>query len=378
MVGEAKVAVFTPFSGDGGVEVMMVRLLQEMVSRNIAVDLLLVKGFGPYIDKIPSEVNVIRMSNHTFLSIWSLYKYLRDKKPRALLVPKHRAGIVALLARRLLEFINVAAKQDRARVVLSIGTAMSVPLQQAFWFKRWWWKKTMQWFYPWADIVVGVSECVARDVRRMSGLAESKVIAINNPVVSNELFVKAKESITHPWLVNHEYPVIIGCGRITRQKDFPNLIQAFAIVRKTQNCRLLIMGRGEDLEDCQQLALSLGIADDVSFTGFIENPFAIMARADLFVLSSRWEGSPVVLVEALALGIPVVSTDCTCGPQETLQGGKIGKLVPVNDSQALALAIQETLAAPLASVELRAAAEPFSVKNSVDHHLQVMGLQGQA
>ncbi len=369
-----KIAIFAPFSGDGGVEVMMVRLLKEMVARQLDVDLLLVKGYGPYMAQIPPQVKVIRMSDHTFLSLLPFYRYLRTVRPDVVLVPKHRAGIVALLARRLLSLFSSSEASKPVRIVLSIGTAMSVPLRNALWIKRWWWKKTMQWFYPWAERIIGVSECVADDVRWMSGLDAPRVIAVNNPVVSDDLVIKAQEPVEHPWFVHHDCPVIIGCGRFTLQKDFPNLIRAFARVRQDQHCRLFIMGRGEDMDTCRQLVDELGVSSDVCFAGFIDNPFAYMARADLFVLSSRWEGSPVVLVEALALGIPVVATDCSCGPRETLQKGKIGPLVPVNDAEALARAIQATLASPLASEQLCLAAEPFTVKNSVDQHLKVMGL----
>ena len=151
------------------------------------------------------------------------------------------------------------------------------------------------------------------------------------------------EPFDHPWFAPGAPPVILGAGRLTEQKDFPTLIRAFALVRKKHPARLMILGEGEERSKLETLVQELGLEKEVSLPGFVDNPYKYMKRAAVFVLSSRWEGFPNVLVEAMALGTPVVSTDCPNGPAEILENGKWGELVPVGETQSLASAVLRTL-----------------------------------
>jgi glycosyltransferase involved in cell wall biosynthesis len=164
----------------------------------------------------------------------------------------------------------------------------------------------------------------------------------------------------------------MGVGRLTRQKDFPTLIRAFAAVRKVRDCRLVILGEGKDRPALEALAKEMGVGGDVDLPGFVENPYAHMSRASLFVLSSAWEGSPNVLTEALALGLPAVATDCPSGPREILEDGRYGPLVPVGDADALAGAILKTLTHPPESAELKRAAGPYTVEESSRRYLEAL------
>jgi glycosyltransferase involved in cell wall biosynthesis len=175
----------------------------------------------------------------------------------------------------------------------------------------------------------------------------------------------------HPWFTE-SLPVIVGAGRLTPEKDFPTLIRAFARFRKTQPARLIIVGEGPLEAPLRELTVSLGIAEDVDFPGFTPNPFAYMQRAALFVMSSAWEGSGNVLVEALALGVPSVSTDCPFGPRETLADGRYGSLVPVGDDVALAEAMQKTLAHPHSKDFLKEAVRDFQIDYSARRYLEVL------
>jgi glycosyltransferase involved in cell wall biosynthesis len=130
---------------------------------------------------------------------------------------------------------------------------------------------------------------------------------------------------------------------LTRQKDFPTLVRAFAQLRHHMPCRLMILGEGEERASLEALAASTNFRDDIALPGFVENPYKYLSRASLFVLSSLWEGLPTVLIEALALSVPVVSTDCESGPREILEGGLHGKLIQIEDSTALARAMLQTL-----------------------------------
>ncbi|MCX8018578.1 MAG: glycosyltransferase, partial [Rhodocyclaceae bacterium] len=169
-------------------------------------------------------------------------------------------------------------------------------------------------------------------------------------------------------------PVILGLGELGARKDFATLIRAFARLRARRRARLLILGRGRQRERLLALAAALGVKDDVALPGFVPDPYAYLAHAALFVLSSRWEGLPFALVEALAVGTPAVATDCPSGPREVLADGRYGALVPVGDDRALAEAMEATLDRPLPRLVLQQAARRFEIESATSAYLSAMGL----
>src|SRR3954452_14198277 len=222
--------------------------------------------------------------------------------------------------------------------------------------------------YGQGDAVVAVSDGVADALARVTGLPRGLIRTIHNPVVGPELEALSREPVAHPWLAPGQPPVVLSAARLTVQKDLPTLLRAFALLRARRAVRLLILGdlptpeRTEaSIGELRDLAYRLGVAADVELPGFVENPYAWMARASLFALSSAYEGFGNVLVEAMACGCPVVSTDCPSGPAEILDGGRYGPLVPVGDAEALAEAMARVLAAPPERAELVARADQFSV-----------------
>jgi glycosyltransferase involved in cell wall biosynthesis len=227
-------------------------------------------------------------------------------------------------------------------------------------------------FYPAADVIVAVSSGVADDLARVTALPRNQIRPIYNPVVTHELITQSQETVDHPWFSANAPPVVLGVGRLAAQKDFSTLIRAFARVRATREVRLLILGEGRKRPTLEALAASLGVAKDVSLPGFCDNPFSAMAYAAVFVLSSAYEGLPGVLIQALACGCPVVSTDCPSGPAEILEAGTHGLLVPVGDDAALATAICSTLNAPPQADWLRARAAEFSVEKATDRYLEIL------
>jgi glycosyltransferase involved in cell wall biosynthesis len=226
-------------------------------------------------------------------------------------------------------------------------------------------------FYPWAAAVVAVSRGAADDLARTSGLPRDRVQVVYNPVLTPALMALARQAPGHPWFASGEPPVILGVGRLTPQKDFPTLIRAFAEVRRCRSARLMILGEGEERGRLEALARELGVADDVALPGFQENAMAYMGGSALFVLSSAWEGLPTVLIEALAAGTRVVSTDCPSGPREILQEGRLGALVPVGDVAALTGAMIDALARSPSAVPLEALT-PFTSDAAVDHYLRLI------
>lgn len=226
--------------------------------------------------------------------------------------------------------------------------------------------------YPRSDRVVAVSQGVARELNQYFGVPEEKLCVIYSPILSEGVLKKAAEPVDHDWFKEGQPPVVLTVGRLTSAKNQETLIRAFACVRQQTNIRLIILGEGEKRAELEALISRLGLEADVSLPGFQENPFAFMARARLFVLSSASEGLPGVLIQALGCGCPVVSTDCPSGPREILQDGRFGQLVPVGDDAAMAEAILQSLnekkRPPCDSGDL----EPFTVEYSTREYLKVL------
>jgi len=226
--------------------------------------------------------------------------------------------------------------------------------------------------YPWADGVIAVSEGVARGLCRIPGIPPERVTVIYNPVIPADLEVKAAQPVAHPWLAPGQPPVVLGVGKLKLQKDFSTLLRAFRRVRDRREAHLIIIGEGRRRHHLEDVVRHLGLSADVALPGYQENPFAWMSKASVFVLSSLWEGLPGVLIEAMASGCPVVSTDCPSGPREILLDGALGPLVPVSDDEAMAGAILSVLDAPIEPERLRARAQLFLVDPSVDRYLAVL------
>jgi glycosyltransferase involved in cell wall biosynthesis len=232
----------------------------------------------------------------------------------------------------------------------------------------------MRYLYPGVDRIIAVSEGVAEDTLRITRLPSSRVVVVRNPVVTSRLTELAAAPCPHPWLEAAEVPVILAAGRLTEQKDFATLLRAFARLHAQTPVRLIILGEGPLRRALDRLARQLGVSDEVALPGFTANPYAWMSRASQFVLSSAWEGSPNVLTEALALGLPAVSTDCPSGPREVLASGRYGILVPVGDAVGLAEAMRDTLAAPLPAATLRQAVSAYTVAAATKGYLAELDL----
>lgn len=371
MTDAPRLAILISFSGAGGVERMMLNLVEEFVRRGYRIDLLLIRAEGEHLRELPEGVNVIRLGvQHTLASVLPLARWLRQNRPPVLLVAKDRAGRAALWARRI--------SGVDTRIAIRLGTNLSAALAGRGWLRRVTRTLPMRWSYRMAERVIAVSHGVAEDTARVTGLPPERISVAHNPVITPRLLALTKEPVDHPWFTKHGAPVILAAGRLTRQKDFPTLIRAFAQARAARPCRLIILGDGGQRGKLQTLATELGVADDVDLPGFATNPYAWMHAADLFVLSSRWEGSPNVLTEAMACGTPVVSTDCPSGPRETLQDGRFGPLVPVANADALGKAILDTLATPPSAKTMRVAVANFAVTHSADEYLDILGLPQQA
>lgn len=315
----------------------MLNLAHGIAESGYAVDLVLAKAEGDFLAEVRRSVRVVDLrASRALTSLPALVRYLRRVQPEAMLSVIGYVNVIALWARRLAGVRTRLFVNEQNTVSFEAGNASSWRGRLTPWLiKR---------FYPWANHIIGNSTGVADDLSHVTGLPRDRITVIYNPsVVKVEVWEKAQAPLDHPWLRPGQPPALLAVGRLQMQKDYPTLIRAFAQVRRRRRARLLILGEGKERPRLEGLIKELGLEQDVSLPGFVMNPYAYMARASLFVLSSRWEGLPTVLIEALCCGTPVVSMDCPSGPREILRGGKYGPLVPVGDANALARAIETVL-----------------------------------
>ncbi len=358
------IAFFLPSLNGGGAERIILNLMQGITERGLPVDLVLAAAKGPLLGQLPPAVRLVDLHAPRVLrSVLPLAGYLRRERPRALVSSMNYANLVALWAARL------AGQGTRVVATVHTTPSHSRPQQSGPFAKLW--PPLLRTFYPWADSIVAVSRGAADDLAQWSGLPRHLVEVVYNPVITSAGLTAARQPPKHPWFGQGQPPVILGVGRLTAQKDFHTLLRAFAEVRRQRPARLIILGEGEDRPTLTALANELGIRQDVDLPGFRDNALAYMANSTLFVLSSAWEGLPTVLIEALAVGTPVVSTDCPSGPREILQEGRLGALVPVGNPSALAAAMVETLDRPELSIPPDALT-PFTREAAVDHYLRLI------
>jgi glycosyltransferase involved in cell wall biosynthesis len=353
----------------GGAERVMVDLAGGFAERGLRVDLVLGRAEGVYLPSVSSQVNIIDLSaSRTLTALPKLAQYLRHNRPNALMATLEHANVVALVAGLL--------TGHQTRLVIREANTPSASAKKAKGVSARSVVRLMRWLYPKADGIVAVSEGVASDLAAAFAIPEEKVSVILNPVLTNRVFELAKAPSPHPWLED-DVPVILGVGRLTTQKDFPTLIRAFAKVRAQRPARLLILGEGQDQGDLEALASGLGVASDVHFAGFADNPFAYMARASVYVLSSVYEGLPNALIQAMALGTPAVATDCPSGPKEVLEDGRYGELVPMQNCDTMAAAILKTLVCRCTYVD-DIWRNRYQVDTVIDQYLELLGLGSTA
>jgi glycosyltransferase involved in cell wall biosynthesis len=329
-----KISLFIPTLEGAGAEKIVLTLANSFVSKGYHVDLIVIKFKGAFCEQVDSSINVINLNcKRVIFSLFPLINYLNLNKPDILLASLTHINIVSIIAGL---FSRVKTK------VIVIEHSLKTKLFKNLNLKNRMVDLFMLFTYPKAYRVVAVSKEVAKNISVRSGIELSKIDIINNPIYSNSIILKSKENLNHPWFLENQPPVILSVGRLTEEKNFSLLIRAFANVRNKYNVRLLILGEGKLREQLTALASKLGVEKDFCMPGFVENPYAYMSRASLFVMSSDYEGFGNVLVEAMACGTPIISTNCPGGPAEILENGLWGELVPVGDLKTLTSSIINT------------------------------------
>lgn len=354
------VAIYLTSMALGGAQRIARNLCAGLVDKGYAVDVVLVGAHGELLNDLPEKASVIDLNtSRVVTSTLPLTRYLRRQQPDVLYSMMTECNVVATISHKL-------ARTDTCLVVSEHNT----PTASASTWKDRFVLRLVPHTYPHADHIVTVSEGVRDDLRTLLDHSPVDISVVYNPIAVEEIRTQAQEPLDHPWFQDDEIDVVLSAGRHAPQKGFDTLLRAFDQCADEQ-ARLVLLGQGPETESLKSLAVELGLSERVKFTGFVENPFKYMANADVFVLSSWYEGFGNVLIEAMATGCPVVSTDCPSGPHEILEGGTYGLLVPIQDPVRMAEAIDATLSDRPEHTILTARADEFSIPRITEQYTEI-------
>ena len=341
----------------GGAERVALDLSIGLSDHGYDVDLVLVDASGDLLDEVPDNVSIVDLgAKRVATSLLPLRRYLTSREPDVLYSMMTEPNLIAIAAHQLASTNTRLVISEHNMLSHSIDSLKDRLIRLGAWAS-----------YPLADHAVAVSKGVRNDLLDKTRLEDDSISMIYNPVRVESVREQSSEPVDHEWLADESLEVVLSGGRHEPQKGFDTLLDAFARLKR-DNVRLVLFGKGPETEALQRQAIELGISDRVSFLGFVDNPYSYMSAADVFVLSSVHEGFGLVLIETMACGCPVVSTDCESGPDEILDGGKYGLLVPVGDKEALADGISQMLTDPTDPDVLQSRAADFGAKNALSRY----------
>jgi glycosyltransferase involved in cell wall biosynthesis len=354
----ARVAICLPSFGGGGAERVTLSCIEALIAKRCDVDFLLVKKQGELLPLLPPAVRVIELGGGSIRgAIGPLVRYLKSESPDTLHLVMWPLTVVGILAHRL--------ARSRARLGVSDHIAFTPELIP--WRHRAAIGLTVRLLYPLADFRTIISGRGADALSSLSGLPRDRFEVLGNPI-SPPARIASTPQVEALW---QGRPRLLSIGSLKPQKNQALLLRAFARL-ENREASLVILGEGELRGELEALSRDLGIADRVAMPGFAIDPWPYLAAADAFVLSSDWEGLPLVLAESLHAGLPIISTDCPSGPAELLGGGEFGRLVPCGDAEALARAIDEVLADPPDPARQRARAAEVTGPRTIERYLELL------
>lgn len=360
-----RISILMPHLHGGGAERVAVNLANCFVDRGYAVDMVLLSATGEFLTDLGPGICVIDLQVKRLRgALLPFARYLRRVRPSAVLSCMWPLTVIALWTR-------ILARVTVTVVVAEHTTWTRDPLARSA-FRRWLIVATMRWSFPAADGIIAVSQGAAADLARFANLERQTITVIYNPVIGEvELPIFRGTLLPDSWW-SGSHRKVLAVGMLKEIKDYATLLNAFALLLKRVDARLLILGEGGDRAALEAQVRKLGIESNVFMPGFVKDPSPYYQHADLHVLSSNGEGFGNVIVEALAVGTPVVSTNCQSGPSEILSDGRFGRLVPVGDAVALAAAMTESLADTHDTAALKARAQDFSIDKAVDRYLELL------
>ncbi|HTU65156.1 MAG TPA: glycosyltransferase [Steroidobacteraceae bacterium] len=359
----SRLVLFLPSLVAGGAERVFVDLANEFARQGHAVDLALAAAEGPFLSEVSRAVRVVDLrAGGVLRSLRPLARHLRRERPAAILSGLEHANIVSVAARRW-SFTRTRVVVSTRGVPTMLGIEAGASSRTVLAVARV--------SYRLADAVIANSHGVADDMSRHLRLPRGRIQVIYNPLDLPTIEARAAADVAHPFAAPGAPPLVLAVGRFSPLKDFSTLLRAFAALRSRRDGRLVILGDGVERAALEALARELGVAADFALPGFDANPFAWMRRAAVFVSSSLSEGCPNALMQALACGTPVVTTDAVGGSAEIVEGGRWGRVVPVGDVAAMAAAIEATLG-ERTHPDGRARAADFSLPQVARQYLRVM------
>jgi len=331
-----RVLMVIPSLAGGGAERMVVNLCRRLDRRAWRPRIVSFTGENVYAEELPADVQHVSLGKASpvdnFSMVWRLAGVLRRERPDIVFSGLHFSTIITVLAKLMAGCGAPLVASTQNTLSLSLREERFVRLRNFL----------TRMLFPRIDLLVAASGGVKEDLVRNFGVPADRCVVIHNAVDIGRIHELMARKVSHPWFAKG-VPIIISAGRLTRQKNYPLLLRAFAQVLNSQQARLLVLGEGEERERLLSLARRLGIAAFVDFPGFQANPFSFIGGATVFALSSDWEGFGNVVVEAMACGTPVVCTRYRYGAEEIITDGENGILVPCGDVRALSAALCEVL-----------------------------------
>ncbi len=343
---------------------MAVNLANSFVKRGLVVEIVLLSAIGSFLTDLHADISVVDLKARRLRgSLIPLVRYLRQRQPDALLSFMWPLTVITLWACWL--------SRSKTRVVIAEHTTWSRDEIVRSFFARWLVIATMHYSFPHADAIVAVSKGAADDLAQFARLDRASIHFIYNPIVGEDRQLEFELQPPESWW-SGPHRRVLAVGALKPIKDYETLLKAFEALRQRVDARLLILGEGNCRSYLEEQVKDLGLEESVFMPGFVKDLAPYYKRADLHVLSSTGEGFGNVIVEALAAGTPIVSTDCQSGPSEILLEGKFGRLVPVGDAEALALAMTIELSNTHDSQSLKDRAQDFSIDKATDKYLELL------
>jgi glycosyltransferase involved in cell wall biosynthesis len=356
---QKKILFFMQSLGGGGAERTVVNIVNNLNKELFSVKLVIGNNnSNAYSEFLDQKINVIDLKTTRLrYSIVKLRKIINKEQPDIIFTTVNHNNIITSLVtaslvnnkpKLIVREAAIRSESKKAKLINKILTKFCYNII--------------------ADGVVALSKGVKNDLVMNFGINKGKVKVIYNPVDIEKIEAMKSESIDEEFVDDEK--VLISVGRLVDTKDYPTLLRAFKIISERFKAKLIIAGIGELEKELKQMALDLGIHNNVIFKGFLKNPYKYMSKSDIFILTSKWEGFGHVIVEAMAAGLPVISTECNSGPKEIITNNINGKLVEVGNFEDLADTIIETLENDNSKLvyNARSRAQDFNVKKIINDY----------
>lgn len=360
------ISIVLPSLGGGGAERVSIDLGREFARQGHTVEFVLMSATGQFLPEVTREFSVVDLNTPQTRSVpLALSRYLQQKQPRALIANMWPLTTMAVVAHLL--------SRSKCQLLLVEHSVLSRQYASWGWLHNRLMRLSMMVSHRLARHVASVSAGAAADLAALAALPKQRVRVLHNPIPQRSVPSATDTAVAEALWACAKGQRLLAVGTFKTVKNHSLMLRAFAELT-LPSARLMLLGKGPDEQMLRDLSTALGIHDRVIFAGFHADPSPFYATADLFVLSSDYEGLPTVMIEALSFGVPVVSTDCPAGPAEILENGRWGRLVPVRDCTALAQGMAQALSDPVDRDALKRRAQDFAPAIAAKRYLELLGL----